>query len=219
MFFSFDEGKGEKIKDLGLYKLDGNLHKCKWVKGVNGTALEFNGIDSYAKLSSHKILNFDKAEPFTISGWIKTTTNGAIFSMRKNPDRGSWAIIDAYLDSGKLKFWVRPHGDPFSPLDFRPAPVLTDGKWHHFALGRMANGSVFAYVDGRTPQSTFGPFGNRPKVGGILTNARLLGKASLDRNNHEHHWFGSLDELAIHNRVLSEAEVIALAKQGGIKWE
>jgi len=46
IYFSFDEGKGDKAEDGSQYGHDGELVKSpKWVKGKSETALQFNGND------------------------------------------------------------------------------------------------------------------------------------------------------------------------------
>src|SRR5262249_42799542 len=111
-FWSFDEGKGEKAFDSGPHRLEATLHGCKWVPGVRGTALQFNGTSDYVELSASGVLHFADRAPFTIAAWVKTTKNsGYILSFRHQPD--TCDLIGVFLRDGKLAVWVRQRGEVF----------------------------------------------------------------------------------------------------------
>ena len=72
-YWSFDEGKGEAAKDSSKYGNDGKLTGAKWAKGVIGSALEFNGVNDFANMSSPGSGLFDKA--VSVEAWIQSTGN------------------------------------------------------------------------------------------------------------------------------------------------
>ena len=55
--WNFDEGTGSKAYDRSDYINDGKIYGPKWVQGISGYALRFDGIDDYvlntACLPSH----------------------------------------------------------------------------------------------------------------------------------------------------------------------
>ena len=68
--WKFDEGKGNVVKDSSGNGNDGTIYgDANWVSGVKGSALHFNGKDSFVKIPA-----FGKAMPVnevSVSVWVK----------------------------------------------------------------------------------------------------------------------------------------------------
>ena len=69
-YWSFDEGKGEKVKDLANGNI-GNIQKAEWVKGVSGSALKFNGKDARVIVENSKTLHSDTGDLTMTGGRLK----------------------------------------------------------------------------------------------------------------------------------------------------
>ena len=69
LYFSFDEGKGNAVKDSSLGKNDGTIQgNAKWVKGKMGQAMRFEG-KGFVEVPHAKNLNLTQAH--TIAYWLK----------------------------------------------------------------------------------------------------------------------------------------------------
>jgi len=69
LYFSFNEGEGEKVSnELGSGN-NGTAHDTKWVDGKYGKALQFNGQSSYVLVPNFSPLNM--TTQFTVEAWVK----------------------------------------------------------------------------------------------------------------------------------------------------
>jgi hypothetical protein len=67
LHLKFDEGKGGVVIDSSDYGNNGIVHNPKWITGKFGSALQFNGVDSYAQIPSSQSL--DLTGDLTIELW------------------------------------------------------------------------------------------------------------------------------------------------------
>ena len=71
LYFSFDEGVGDTVKDLSGNNNDGAITKAQWVDGKYGKALEFNGNDTWVDVGGSATL--DLQEGMTLAAWVFKT--------------------------------------------------------------------------------------------------------------------------------------------------
>jgi hypothetical protein len=89
------------------------------------------------------------------------------------------------------------------------APNVNDGNWHHFVAVSDATGAAFGtaiYIDGKI----YGVNATKPVLAAGTKNL-FIGE-NPDALNRR--WVGSIDDIAIWNRVLTPAEVAALYNGG-----
>jgi hypothetical protein len=207
--WSFDEGQGDRAADSSPGKLDLVLRGCRWVPGVRGTAIELNGTSDHVEIPKDIRLNFGEKSPLTLAGWLKTSaTKGVLFSFRSEPD--TFDLLNLFLENGKLMVWHRQRGNPFLPVALSTPAAVNDGKWHHFAAVRLAEGELRLYADGKSVAKTGGCSGK------LVTNLRTLGGEARgiylkDARVERTLYAGCLDELLISGDALSDAEVAKLA--------
>ena len=70
--WSFDEGEGTTVYDSGATSGSNNgtlQNDPVWVDGINGTAIEFDGVDDYVEIADSDSL--DLGSKLTFSAWIK----------------------------------------------------------------------------------------------------------------------------------------------------
>jgi hypothetical protein len=85
---------------------------------------------------------------------------------------------------------------------------ITDGNWHHIvAIRDASNNEIGLYVDGVKEASTTKTFGDF-----VSTSPINIGWLNLSTG---YHFIGSVDELAVYNRVLSNAEIQQHYQQSG----
>ena len=90
--WSFDEGDGNAVKDSSKSGHDGSISGAKRVKGVVGSALEFNGVSDFANVSSPGSGLVDKA--VSVEAWIQSAGNNVnanlVFAGPESLDFGIW---------------------------------------------------------------------------------------------------------------------------------
>lgn len=99
---------------------------------------------------------------------------------------------------GSTGFGVSQYGDAFGVTGFN------DGEWHH-GVATFSGGVWSLYIDG-VLQATKA----------MATNTVLGGTLCIgsDRPLFSDYWLGSLDDIRIHNRALSAAEIAAMYDDG-----
>jgi len=77
LYLKFDEGSGNKVKDLSGNNNDGTITGAKWVEGKFGKALEFSGAgNNDPKVNFVEILDsesLDITDNITIEAWVNPT--------------------------------------------------------------------------------------------------------------------------------------------------
>lgn len=200
--FTFDEGKGNEALDSSPNKWVGTITGAKWVDGKFGKALEFDG---------KSWVSAPDAEPLKIG---EKLTMMAYFYAK---DIGDWrqliAKSDEYLlridpphEGNRMSAFVKVNGN-WEPRASANVPPLK--TWIHFAAtyDAKAKGDVEhlkLYVDGvRNGQST------RPGKVAFTGNPLEIG-----RWGGGSYFVGVIDDVAIFNAVLDEADIAAIAKNG-----
>jgi Concanavalin A-like lectin/glucanases superfamily len=213
-YWAFDEGRGITTLDASPNRLRGRLFGARWVPGIRGQALEFNGVSTYVDLGTSPVLNFPANTAFTVAAWVKSDDRrGAIVSFRNatqdNPAldihlQNKAVVVEARQDRGAILADVLR-----SPASIRP------GQWHHFAVVRDARGTLELFLDG----ASVGRKSAIASRGDITTNLHCLGfeKHWQQRGfkDMDSRWLGgAVDEFCVFNRALSGGEVAGLAGRG-----
>ena len=194
----FDEGAGADVADL-VGGHDGQLKgaaNTAWVDGVQGKALQFGATGQWVDIPAHD--DFSLKE-ITIAGWIKPAQ--AV---------GGWRAIVEHDRSGSNWYglFMRDGG---AGLHFRwsrrqtlhGVQQLQAGRWYHVAATyEDATNTAKIYIDGRLDASKTAS-GMTPKLAPLRFGANLEGNEVFP---------GSLDEVRVFSKALSEAEIRALAE-------
>jgi hypothetical protein len=210
-YWPLDLGIGQVVMNVGEPNRLGSLQGAEWLQGVRQGALWFNGQSAYVDLGDSPTLNFAAGQPFTVAGWVATKeTAGTIVSFRNSEQAG--ADIDVQVSGGKLVGFVRADGSEFGVASVK-GPVINDGKWHHFALSRHADGLIELFLDGQSQSQ-----GRSPRSGGaITTNLRAIGSerywVRVNWNQENPYLGGAVDEVCVFRRVLTPEELASLAGQ------
>ncbi|MCK5612961.1 right-handed parallel beta-helix repeat-containing protein [Candidatus Pacearchaeota archaeon] len=204
-WWKFDKGDGSTVYDSSGNNNDGTISGAQWsTDGVNG-ALSFDGFNDYVSIPNSPELN--------ITGDI--TISARIYFTRGGSGEGSeQAMVTKTVSNGAYN----------NPFDFRTGvgaepplrlvradasghecvystKLIPIKSWHH-GLVRVENTVGDFYVDsvitGKTGGLTKNPTGN--------SNPLLIGKRADGL-----YFSGSLDDVRIYNRALSEDEIRALA--------
>jgi len=201
----FDAGVGEVAKDSSGRGHDGVIHNGRWVKGAFGTALHFNGESTHVVLPH--LPELDGSDEMTVEAWVFWEGTGRYPNILTG---GAW-------NPGGFLLFVADHSCMFRLG--KPGPEAWDAgrNWQEVGAGLVRNlelgrwyclAATFkrphtaTYVDGRPCGAASWNF----PVG--QTGAMDLGKWGLDQGKTQSH-HGLIDEVRIHNRALSAAEITA----------
>ncbi len=190
--------EGDALDSSGNNRAGTLVGDSAYRPGLFGQALMLDGTGDYVNITGYKgILG---ANPFSVSLWVNTTANGTMVNWGTNS--GSQRV-DLRLDQGRLRV---EHGNG----NLQGKTVLNDGQWHHVVLTVAAGASisypeVVLYLDGKDDSQTT----TDPDKFNITANVDLtIGRrqTSADRAIP-----ALIDDVRIYDRVLTAAEVQALA--------
>ena len=161
----------------------------------------FDGSSEYVTMGD--VLNFDNAnsEPFSLSVWFKTTSDGYILSKMDSGIKGYGIYIDT---SGDVNFYISNQSP--AQIQVRSSTfAVDDGGWHHVCTtydGASQDASgVTIYIDGSSVSTT--------TVDDTLGTATTATTAELNisgRSNGSVLFNGKAGGVSIYNKELSGSE-------------
>ena len=169
-------------------------------EGVQGSALTFNGTSDYGTISN--ILNTKDA---SISIWIKVnnfTNEARIIGRRHYPSESR--NFSLRLNTNQNARFSSDKGQVDSSTN------INDSNWHHLVLTHnKTTGTTNLYVNGQFD----GALNNSTGIDLQTYNSNIpvvIGKYLSTDNTDGNHFDGSLDEIRIYERELSEAEALEI---------
>lgn len=200
--FTFDEGKGGDALDSTEHKWVGTITGAKWVDGKFGKALDFDG-KSWVSVPDADPLKV--GEKLTMMAYFYATNIGDWRQLIAKSDE-YLLRIDPPGEGNKMSAFVKVGGS-WEPRASAAVPPLK--TWIHFAATYDAKAKgdadhIKLYVDGvRNGQSA------RPGKAPFTANALEVG-----RWGGGSYFIGIIDDVAIFNTALEEADIAAIAKNG-----
>jgi hypothetical protein len=178
-----DGTRTDKVRDYSLSDHDATLLSAsspKWVDiGAGDGAYQFDGVDDYIDLGT----DFTPKSSYTKMVWMKTTSSSA-----RNLYSGSASEV-MYLSGGAIQI-----SNTWSSPTVSATTNFYDDKWHQIvSVYDGTNGYI--YFDGN--KLATGPLSSLPS--GIQTY--------LGRYSNGSYYIGSIKEVSVYNRALTEAEI------------
>jgi hypothetical protein len=208
--WAFDEGTGQTASDSSGTGNNGTLGTTSgveasdptWVCVTGGNALDFDGTDDLVTAPDYDVLN-----AITISAWVYAdtlSTSDGIISKRTGTEvAGNWALRVDNTTADHLE-WMVWSGVDSSTSQLSSVGSITTGAWIHVAVTfDDATNTTRFYFNG-TPD-LFGTNVTYP----LANNAQpiAIGWSGQGSQNFD----GRIDDVRIYSRVLSPAEISALA--------
>ena len=199
----FDDGNGSEAKDSSGHNLHAKFDKGspKWVKGKFDGGLEFDG-QSQATVPDNELMHL---KAFTLTTWVnspKTSGKWQILASKENRGVGGNRNYGIFgnINSGVIHYSFTSGGWK----SFDGKTVVTDGKWHYITT-TYEQPNLTLYIDGKVdgkqvPNAVPDTPKNKFFIGGCDIGGYYL--------------TGTLDDMALFNRTLSEKEVNQLMKTG-----
>jgi len=196
LHLTFDEGGGDEIADDSIYSNHGAINGTpKWVAGKSGTALEFDGGGDSVEILSSDSLNITNS--ITMEMWVKAPVGGEI--KQAGIEKGGWEI------GGCSLYPVYEGGTVVQFFDLPPAcgdagirgRGIQDDQWHYVA-GTWDGTTISLYIDGELETSG-------KCAGKLKTSNQAVHIGS--RLARERFLTGTVDEVRVYNRALTQAEI------------
>lgn len=176
-----------------------------------GRGFLFDGLDDHLEVADHDTL--DLTGNLTIEAWVKATSNSGdrtIVSKRNGNDQDISYVL--FIRHGVLFFATRTGGGSITELS--SGAVVPDGQVHIAVT--ITDGSLKFYINGALVNTTTVP--SRPATTGPMT----IGATVTDANpsaSPSSQWQGTIDELALYSRGLSDADIAAIHSAGTVGKE
>ncbi|WP_322923688.1 LamG-like jellyroll fold domain-containing protein [Paenibacillus campi] len=198
--YTFNESSGMTVTDSTYNHYDGTLIDgvTRDVYGKSGAGITLNGVDGYVQLPG----TITDAEDYTFASWVKWDGGAAwqrIFDFGNGMN--GFMFLTPFQGRG-VQFTIHQNNTDQSIVT---SSALPTGQWVYVAVTLSGNTGKL-YINGKLAGSNEGITLNPHD---LMTREAYLGKSRFAADAYLK---GSLDEVNIYNRALSEQEIGELAK-------
>jgi hypothetical protein len=200
------------VMDSSVNELHGTIvGDPSFVEGPLGMALMLDGVDDLVDLGNPSNLDFGTGD-FTVSGWINMTAieRGTVYA--KGADNSGGIRYTLAMGESNDNKMTLTTDDDSTKRQARGATIVNDGLWHH-VVGMRRGATSLVYVDGEQDGTIDLPDGY-DLSGASQTNAyigAIDGDADPAVVAFEKLFNGTLDEVMVYGRALSDGEIRYLA--------
>ncbi|MGD8499259.1 MAG: LamG domain-containing protein, partial [Phycisphaerales bacterium] len=196
-WWKLDEGSGVIVLDGSGHGNHGTIMgDPQWVIGHDGGALEFDGSSAYVDCGNAEALNVDV---FSVSFWCNIPSTQGYNHMVSRGSHASASAVNwgVMMHSGEQRILFESFNDTTWP-GIRADTTI--GEWHH-VVATYDGDTMQLYHDGALAETTSG-------AGMLLDQSRpfLIGARS-DAGTANAFFNGSIDDVRIYNKVLTQDEV------------
>lgn len=201
-FWSLNENTGNQVHD-SVSDNDGTIYDAQWVKGLDGSGLQFDGYGDYVEIPDDPL--FQNTTSFTVSMWLNASDISSVkYIIDKwrwsGGDYRSWYLAFEHLD---LVWTGSSNGQDSGRVKIEQSYLSYENKWAHIAA--TYNGShLKLYINGTL--MTQGELGNVYSTSQPL----LIGVGNDAIHNLDFCYIGAMDEIHYYNRALTESEILTL---------
>jgi hypothetical protein len=198
LYLPFNEGSGNIANDFSGKGNDGVLKNgTTWVDGKMGKALLFNGVDNYVEVA--KYIPIDD-RPFTVEAWVyrakeqKVNSFDMIITQTDDfaTDKGFHFAVRSDAENGILAF-------AFFANDLGSNATIEKEQWYHL-VGVYTGKKQQVFINGKLDNERDAtPY--KGTKGSILIGIRQEGIHAPGQFD------GIIDEVAIYQKALDEAEI------------
>ncbi len=176
-----------------------------WGAGRLNNAFTFNG-SSYISCGDAQTLNSTNA--ISVTGWFKTSQGATATASVIRHDGHFTALQITAAGNAQTAFWAN---GTLTTLTF--PWTYNNNAWHHYASTYDMTQGCKIYVDGTLVASNTtirGPLSGATVAGGTTPTPFMLGA----KEGGSEFYTGSLDEVSVWNRALSQTDISSLAAAG-----
>jgi hypothetical protein len=203
-WWRFDDGAGKTAVDSSGNERHGMLiGNPQWVAGVHKGALAFDGGGNHVEVPGYEGILGSHAR--TCAAWVKVINTSATIVSWGPSGAGTKWLLRTHNGPASLRVECG-QGNIFGTID------LANGEWRHVAAVLADDGSpnvdeVKLYVDGVLDKTA----GITTRLVNTSTGGNL--QIAYDLNNTPRTFQGSMDDVRIYNRALSQQEIANLMKE------
>jgi len=204
LYAPFEEGAGTTTDDWSTEKHSGTLYNMEsgdWISGKNGkgNAIKLDGVDEYVQFDAPDI---NAGDPFTFSAWFNSSgTQNAHAKIIAN-----YARANIYLGTDDKLYFLVYNNSGYKSVH---SEELTYNQWYY--VSGVYNGSeMILYINGKNiaHQTIW-------ESGRDFTSTMGIGR---DYNDWTGYFNGTIDEVRIYNRSLTQEEIINDMQSGLLKF-
>jgi hypothetical protein len=223
LYYSFDEGKKDKVADLSGKMNEGTVYGAERTsKGKKGGGCEFNGSSDYIESGGKSFLNVPTGEALTVSLWVNVDSVGTqdtiVIGKTGLRADNEWAIsVSPDLTIGFLACGPRK-GNAFRMMSY--SAKVKAGRWYH-VTGVIDKGVAWMCVNAVRQRSFLQGVGH-DGIGHFREPVANSDPFRIGRSSHHRQprfFHGSLDEVMIWRRALSEDEIKQVYRLTGGKGD
>ena len=206
-YWKLNEPSGNIFYDITGQKNASCSISCpQSVTGKIDGALQFNGKDNSVNIPSDPSFNWAGNDSFSIEFWTRGVAGQTC--------AGSGSVYNEVMigrDDGQLHWWIGcanttgnavfrlQDNTGFGPVNSLTGPPVNDGKWHHIVgIHDGVNNVNLLYVDGQLVDTQSIAY-----TGDFSSQADI----NIGHLNNAFYYNGTIDEIAIYNRIVSDAEI------------
>jgi len=185
--------------------------------GKLGQALNFDGSDDYVDAGDSSSLSFDRTNPVSFAFWMKTATTNTQVLIDKFITTGISISVGNTGTGIWFMTWRNSAGTNELQRRSSSNTGVTDGKWHYITItytGSSSASGLLMYIDGVSSALTTTVDNLTSTVdnnASFAIGARQSSVGAVPFN-------GSIDDIRIYNRALSQAEISRLYGQTQSKY-
>ncbi len=202
-YWSFNEGTTTSVGDFSGFGNTGTASTSMWTSGRRGTALNFNGTNQYATMSTFN----QSLLPATFVSWVYVPTaadlqacRGVVFSRGTSV---SGINVGACSASTKLGYHWNGAANTWGWTGGPPVPI---GEWFLAALVVESSQATMYAITASGATST---------ANGVAHTASTINDLKIGVDETLDRYFeGKIDEARIYNRALTQAELQVLYQSG-----
>ncbi len=204
--WKMDESSGSGVSDTSGSNNSGTATGTSVVTGVKQNARSFNGTSDYVEVADSNSLDLSQ---FTLETWIKVNSlpSAQASLISKNPNNNNQTNYNLWvLSDGTIALQAgNGGGSNFSAINLNSNTKVVIGQWYHI-VGSISgtDGTAKIYINGVLDVAT--------TVSGTAysnNNVLSIGARKWDDGGSgiDNYFNGTIDEVKIYNRALSQSEV------------
>jgi len=188
---------------------------------IGGKALRFSQFSArnefnYVTLGQAQDLEFSVDADFSFSFWVKFTTwqrDPAFISNKRWSSGNNIGYALATGADGRFQWNFTEQVGERRDYDSGPG-ILSDGRWHHVVVTFQRGGEALAFVDGQLKDRQLLPTTGTTISPGLPTNIGQDGTGSYTDNGTVVMEDGTIDDVAIWRRAITEEEILSIYRKG-----
>ena len=220
--WKFDESSGTTANDASGNSYHAELFNAgdgssSWVDGKVNGGIELDGTDDYLAIQSLNYTQAGEIPAMTAVAWVKTSKADQSYVISYDRSENWRFTVSGDLNNGRL--YLASTDSSVTTSDDYGDSVLNDGNWHLVVASYDSSTSLKKfYLDGN-PDGTITTHSNNALGRGSTSRFGVIGTGNEevayntfenpngDGRNYVHNFDGTLDEIRLYDRALTDAEV------------